>query len=142
MALAARLIWARQAITRTSRMTITISSVCLLLLVAFSPLCSAHPQSEDEMARRSESDGSLMALAQFCKVPDDRIRSLASKLAQDTLALAKDVPFKFDSEAYRQHAAAGLKQTRQTLAFVPSTGPAYDSNCEEVLGKVSEKVPG
>jgi hypothetical protein len=109
----------------------------LIPILALGSSFAAEPSNEDEISRRAQSEGSLIAMAQFCGTSNDQVRSLASKLEQATLLAAKGQPFAFDSAVYRQHAIAGIKTTQKTLAYVPSSGPGYESNCKEVHAKVS-----
>lgn len=109
----------------------------LLLLFTFSSSFAAPSPSEDELARQSESSGSLIAMAQFCNVPTAKVRSLASKLEQETLLAAKGNTFKFDADAFSQYAMSGVRTTRGILAYMPSNGPRYESNCKEVHEKIA-----
>ena len=109
----------------------------LIPILALGSSFAADPSNEDEISRRAQSEGSLIAMAQFCGTSTDQIRSLASKLEQATLLTAKGRSFVFDSAVYRQHAIAGIKTTQQALTYVPSSGPGYESNCKEVHAKVS-----
>jgi len=118
----------------------TMKFITLLLLFTFSSSFAASSPSEDELARLSESSGSLIAMAQFCNVPTNEVRSLASKLEQETLLAAKGNTFKFDVEAFSQYAMSGVRTTRGILVHMPSSGPGYESNCKEVREKIAAAI--
>lgn len=108
----------------------------LLLFTLGSPFAAASP-SEDEFARQSESSGALIAMAHFCKVPANEVRSLAAKLAQEALLAAEGNSFNFDAEAFTEYVMSGIRSTQDLLALVPDSGPGYESNCEEVREKIA-----
>ena len=76
-------------------------------------------------------------MAQFCKVSDDTVSAFARKLEQETMLAAKGVPFKFDADRYMVYAKAGFKSTAELLAYMPSSGESYKSNCAAVREKVA-----
>mgnify|MGYP001810106046 CR=1 FL=1 len=111
--------------------------LALLLLFTLGSSFAAASPSEDELARQSESSGALIAMAHFCKVPANEVRSLAAKLTQETLLAAEGNTFNFDAEAFAQYVMSGIRSTQGILALVPDSGSGYESNCEEVREKIT-----
>src|SRR5574343_890431 len=113
--------------------------VVLTLPVLLGPVLAWAQEAltDADLVRRAESEGSLIAMAQFCNIPREQIREIVGKLEQSTLKAAAEAKLTLDSDAYRQYAVAGIRGTSRLLAMVPSSGPNYDSNCDEVRSKIA-----
>jgi hypothetical protein len=96
--------------------------------------------TQDEIHSNARADGTLIAMAQVCKVSDAEIRTLANKQETATLALAKASAVSLDSATYREYVMGGMQSAYDILAMMPRSGPSYDDNCREIREKITKKI--
>jgi hypothetical protein len=118
---------------------------CSLLLTAALAQADApsEPQPEtprQRMEQRGADDGSLLAMAVFCKYPVEQNQKLLAKMTDTALTQAQQEGAALSKEEYRDMATPGYQATANFLRWLPMQGENYESNCKEVAEKIAKRM--
>jgi len=93
-----------------------------------------------QLERDANADGSLIAMAAFCKHPIEERKKLLTRMTEEALAQAQKDGVALTEAQYRDLAAVGYQSTAGFLSKLPMQGESYERNCKDVLEKIEKRM--
>jgi len=118
---------------------ITLLLASLNVSLATLPASAAELTAE-QLVNNAHADGGLIATASTCHFPKETINQLIYLQKKAALDLAKAHQLNFTAQNYDEYVVAGFQSTMQFLSQQDSASESFDSLCEGIAEKVSQKI--